>query len=175
MTTARHIKGHPLPNCPILGAGRQGCRAAAGAEGGAPHAVRRRRRPGHVRGPGGARQPDPGWQGHHGRGGIVALVLGLFFGVGPDQLGLSSGDPDTTAIASSAAQVQQSCLTGEDANTKDDCRTVAVVNSVQNYWGQEFALNGERYTPARTVLFSDRIATLLRVGHLGGRAALLPG
>lgn len=91
--------------------------------------------------------------------GIVALVLGLFFGVGPDQLGLSSGDPDTTATASSAAQVRQSCLTGEDANTKDDCRTVAVVNSVQDYWRQEFARNGETYTPARTVLFSDRIGT----------------
>ncbi|MFD4690791.1 neutral zinc metallopeptidase [Streptomyces sp. NPDC058463] len=91
--------------------------------------------------------------------GIIALVLGLFFGVGPDQLGLSSGDPDTTATASSAAQVQQSCLTGEDANTKDDCRTVAVVNSVQDYWRQEFARSGETYTPARTVLFSDRIGT----------------
>ncbi|MFE6040056.1 neutral zinc metallopeptidase [Streptomyces sp. NPDC056452] len=91
--------------------------------------------------------------------GIIALVLGLFFGVGPDQLGLSSGDPDTTATASSAAQVQQSCLTGEDANTRDDCRTVAVVNSVQDYWRQEFTRSGETYTPARTVLFSDRIGT----------------
>ncbi|MFJ8862875.1 neutral zinc metallopeptidase [Streptomyces sp. NPDC102451] len=91
--------------------------------------------------------------------GLIALVLGLFFGVGPEQLGLSSGDPEPAATASSAAQVEQSCRTGDDANTKDDCRTVAVVNSVQDYWGQEFARGGQTYTPARTVLFSDRIGT----------------
>ena len=91
--------------------------------------------------------------------GVIALILGLFFGVGPDQLGLSSGDSGTTATASSAAQIEQSCRTGQDANTRDDCRTVAVVNSVQDYWRQEFARSGETYTPARTVLFSDRIGT----------------
>lgn len=90
---------------------------------------------------------------------VIALVLGLFFGVGPDQLGLSSGDPDTTATASSAAQVEQNCRTGRDADTKDDCRTVAVVNSVQDYWQQEFARRDTTYASARTVLFTDRIGT----------------
>lgn len=91
--------------------------------------------------------------------GLIALILGLFFGVGPDQLGLSSGDSGTTATASSAAQVEQSCRTGQDANTRDDCRTVAVVNSVQDFWRQEFARRGARYTDAKTVLFTDRIGT----------------
>ncbi|MFH9619408.1 neutral zinc metallopeptidase [Streptomyces pratensis] len=91
--------------------------------------------------------------------GLVALVLGLFLGVGPEQLGLSSGDPEPAATSSSAAQVEQSCRTGEDANTEDDCRTVAVVNSVQDYWRQVFERSGETWTPARTVLFSDRIGT----------------
>ncbi|MFJ6853033.1 neutral zinc metallopeptidase [Streptomyces sp. NPDC091271] len=74
--------------------------------------------------------------------GLVALVLGLFLGVGPEQLGLSSGDPEPAATSSSAAQVEQNCRTGEDANTKDDCRTVAVVNSVQDYWRQVFERSG---------------------------------
>lgn len=91
--------------------------------------------------------------------GVIALILGLFFGVGPDQLGLSSGDSGTTATASSAAQVEQSCRTGQDANTRDDCRTVAVVNSVQDFWRQEFARRGARYPDAKTVLFTDRIGT----------------
>ncbi|WP_203185429.1 neutral zinc metallopeptidase [Streptomyces pratensis] len=91
--------------------------------------------------------------------GLVALVLGLFLGVGPEQLGLSSGDPEPAATSSSAAQVEQGCRTGEDANTEDDCRTVAVVNSVQDYWRQVFERSGETWTPARTVLFSDRIGT----------------
>lgn len=91
--------------------------------------------------------------------GVIALILGLFFGVGPDQLGLSSGDSGTTATASSAAQIEQSCRTGQDANTRDDCRTVAVVNSVQDFWRREFARRGARYADAKTVLFTDRIGT----------------
>lgn len=94
-----------------------------------------------------------------GIAGVIALILGLLFGVGPDQLGLSSGDSGTTATASSAAQVQQNCRTGRDANTKDDCRTVAVVNSVQDYWGQEFQRRDATYGSARTVLFTDRVST----------------
>ncbi|MDX2729195.1 neutral zinc metallopeptidase [Streptomyces sp. PA03-2a] len=91
--------------------------------------------------------------------GVIALILGLFFGVGPDQLGLSSGDSGTTATASSAAQIEQSCRTGQDANTRDDCRTVAVVNSVQDFWRREFTRRGARYADAKTVLFTDRIGT----------------
>ncbi|MEU9091447.1 neutral zinc metallopeptidase [Streptomyces sp. NPDC048428] len=94
-----------------------------------------------------------------GIAGVIALILGLLFGVGPDQLGLSSGDSGTTTTASSAAQVEQNCRTGRDANTKDDCRTVAVVNSVQDYWGQEFQRRDATYGGARTVLFTDRVDT----------------
>ncbi|MFB8028793.1 neutral zinc metallopeptidase [Streptomyces sp. NPDC056465] len=94
-----------------------------------------------------------------GIAGLIALVLGLLLGVGPEQLGLSSGDPEPAATSSSAAQVERSCRTGDDADTRDDCRTVAVVNSVQDYWDQEFERSGETYTTARTVLFSDRIGT----------------
>ncbi|MEU5824576.1 MULTISPECIES: KPN_02809 family neutral zinc metallopeptidase [Streptomyces] len=94
-----------------------------------------------------------------GIAGVIALILGLLFGVGPDQLGLSSGDSDPGATASSAAQVSRECRTGRDANTKDDCRIVAVVNSVQDYWDQEFARRDARYATARTVLFTDRIST----------------
>ncbi|WP_327170975.1 zinc metallopeptidase [Streptomyces sp. NBC_00656] len=94
-----------------------------------------------------------------GIAGVIALILGLLFGVGPDQLGLSSGDSGTTATASSAAQVEQNCRTGRDANTKDDCRTVAVVNSVQDYWRQEFQRRDATYGSARTVLFTDRVGT----------------
>ncbi|MDP5311119.1 KPN_02809 family neutral zinc metallopeptidase [Streptomyces poriferorum] len=94
-----------------------------------------------------------------GIAGVIALILGLLFGVGPDQLGLSSGDSGTTATASSEAQVEQSCRTGRDANTKDDCRTVAVVNSVQDYWRQEFQRRDATYGSARTVLFTDRVGT----------------
>ncbi|MFJ2186221.1 neutral zinc metallopeptidase [Streptomyces anulatus] len=94
-----------------------------------------------------------------GIAGVIALILGLLFGVGPDQLGLSSGDADPVATSSSAGQVRESCLKGQDANSREDCRTVAVVNSVQDFWRQEFARRDADYSAAPTVLFSERVGT----------------
>jgi predicted metalloprotease len=94
-----------------------------------------------------------------GVAGLIALLLGLFFGVGPDQLGLSAGDEEPGASASSLAQVQQTCRSGRDANTEEDCRVVAVVNSVQDFWAQEFERSGGTYTRSPTVFFSERVGT----------------
>ncbi|MFD5519686.1 neutral zinc metallopeptidase [Streptomyces sp. NPDC127066] len=94
-----------------------------------------------------------------GLAGLIALVLGLLFGVGPDRLGLASGGDEPGATASSLAQVQRTCLKGRDADAREDCRTVAVVNSVQAYWTREFARRGGVYTPAPAVVFSGRVTT----------------
>lgn len=94
-----------------------------------------------------------------GIAGVIALILGLLFGVGPDQLGLSSGDADPAATSSTAGQVRESCLKGQDANSREDCRTVAVVNSVQDFWRQEFARRDADYSAAPTVLFSQQVGT----------------
>ncbi|MFE2141757.1 neutral zinc metallopeptidase [Streptomyces sp. NPDC059456] len=94
-----------------------------------------------------------------GIAGLIALVLGLLFGVGPDQLGLSSGNPEPVATSSSLSEVQQSCRTGRDANSREDCRLVAVVNSTQDFWRGEFTRRGGRYAPASTVFFADRVNT----------------
>ncbi|MFJ5551528.1 neutral zinc metallopeptidase [Streptomyces sp. NPDC093225] len=91
--------------------------------------------------------------------GLIALLLALFLGVGPEQLGISSGDTEPQATASSVSQVEQACRTGRDANAREDCRLVAVVNSAQDFWRQEFARRGGAYTPAPTVFFSRRVPT----------------
>ncbi|MEU5220560.1 neutral zinc metallopeptidase [Streptomyces sp. NPDC020807] len=92
--------------------------------------------------------------------GFIALILGVLFGVGPDQLGLSSGGEDQpVATSSSAAQVTQACKKGSDANAREDCRTVAVVNSVQDFWRSEYARRGGTYANASTVMFTDRVGT----------------
>ena len=107
----------------------------------------------------GSRIPGGGLTVGGGIVGLVVLLVGAFFGLRPDQLGLSSGDSRPSTNASSLEQVQQSCKTGRDANTKDDCRMVAVVNSLQDFWTQDHQQRGERYSSARTVLFSDRVNT----------------
>ncbi|MFF9621099.1 neutral zinc metallopeptidase [Streptomyces griseosporeus] len=94
-----------------------------------------------------------------GVAGLIALLLGLFFGVGPDQLGLSSGGEQPAPAASSVDQVRQSCHSGRDANTRDDCRMVAVVNSVQDYWDAEFTRRGGSYGRSPTVFFTQRVGT----------------
>ncbi|MFD9513283.1 KPN_02809 family neutral zinc metallopeptidase [Streptomyces mirabilis] len=94
-----------------------------------------------------------------GIAGLIALILGLFFGVGPDQLGLSSGNDQPAVTTSSLDQIKQTCRKGRDANAREDCRTVAVINSVQDFWAQEFARRGGTYTRSPTVFFSGRVNT----------------
>ncbi|MFJ2745569.1 neutral zinc metallopeptidase [Streptomyces sp. NPDC087440] len=91
--------------------------------------------------------------------GFIALIMGVLFGVGPDQLGLSSGEQQPGGSASAQAQVQEGCKTGRDANTREDCRILGVVNSVQDFWRAEFARRNARYSDAKTVFFSHRVPT----------------
>ncbi|MGW4158931.1 KPN_02809 family neutral zinc metallopeptidase [Streptomyces sp. NPDC004788] len=107
----------------------------------------------------GARIPGGGATIGGGIIGFVALVLGLVFGVGPEQLGLSAGGDEPGATSSSASQVARTCKKGSDANAREDCRIVAVVNSVQDFWRSEYARRGGRYGDASTVVFSRQVPT----------------
>ncbi|MBT2504352.1 neutral zinc metallopeptidase [Streptomyces sp. ISL-98] len=91
--------------------------------------------------------------------GLVALVLGVLFGVGPEQVGLSEDDPEAGGTSSSRAQVRLNCRKGRDANTDEHCRILAVVNSVQDHWRREFVRRGTRYAGARPVFFDGRAGT----------------
>ncbi|KAB1987402.1 KPN_02809 family neutral zinc metallopeptidase [Streptomyces triticiradicis] len=90
---------------------------------------------------------------------LAALALGLLFGVGTDRLGPSSDGDRTGAGVSSLAQVRRTCPEGRDADAREDCRAVAVVDSVQAYWTREFARRGGVYTRAPAVFFSGRVNT----------------
>ena len=81
---------------------------------------------------------------------VIALLGGNpFSGSGTNSLSLGSGQTgDNTNLAAS-------CHTGADANQSEDCRIVAVVNSVQDYWGQALP----NYREADTTLFTSAIAT----------------
>ncbi|MEX0673575.1 MAG: neutral zinc metallopeptidase [Gaiellaceae bacterium] len=55
--------------------------------------------------------------------------------------------------------VSSECRTGADANERQDCRIVGVVNSVQEFWSGVFERSGERYPFADTVFFTDQVQT----------------
>jgi predicted metalloprotease len=75
---------------------------------------------------------------------IVVVVLALLgvnplSGADPYALGTGSGEP--------ATELSSTCRNGSDANQREDCRIVGVVNSVQDYWSDH--VDGYREAPTR--------------------------
>ncbi len=79
--------------------------------------------------------------------GLIVLVISLLSGGSGSAPELNLGEPESDLSAD--------CRTGEDANQRDDCRIVGVVNSVQEYWAGE--LDG--YRQAKTVFFAGAVNT----------------
>src|SRR4029453_9177419 len=90
--------------------------------------------------------------------GIIGLLGALLLGVNPFESS-DSGFPGVDQVQGDNTQIQQECKTGEDANTKQDWRTVAIVNSVQEFWSDEFRRRGGEYQPATTRLFTQATQT----------------
>jgi predicted metalloprotease len=114
-----------------------------------------------VRGRGGRGGLALGAGGVGGLGGIgllIYLLIALLSGGGG--LGqLSSLDEEQVGRGDVPAEVSQECRTGQDANERQDCRIVAVVNSVQKFWDGVFERSGRRYQYVDTVFFSDQVQT----------------
>jgi predicted metalloprotease len=88
--------------------------------------------------------------------GLIVLLVTLLLGGNPTDLGGSSA-PQATAPSGGVpgGSISENCQTGADATQSQDCRIVAYVNSIQEYWGDALPRYGLQYTPSRTVLFSD--------------------
>ncbi|MGH3516882.1 MAG: KPN_02809 family neutral zinc metallopeptidase [Haloechinothrix sp.] len=100
-----------------------------------------------------------------GGGGVSIVGLLLYFlvsqfgGGGIDSgLGLGLGDVGAGEQVQSG-DLARECRTGADANTNHDCAMVAIVNSVQDFWGDMFARSGQTYRESTTTFFNGGVST----------------
>ena len=93
-----------------------------------------------------------------GGGGVIGIIVLLAFlflsgGGGLGDLGSLAGQT-VGPTGQPSGEIAQNCQTGADANEREDCRIVAVINSVQEYWTR----NVRNYQPAKTRFFEDGIS-----------------
>jgi predicted metalloprotease len=94
--------------------------------------------------------------------GLAGIVIYLLFSLlsGGGGLGqLAPLEDQQVGRGDTPGEVSEECRTGEDANERQDCRIVAVVNSVQSYWDSVFRRSRQRYPYADTVFFTDQVPT----------------
>jgi uncharacterized protein len=91
-----------------------------------------------------------------GLGGIVVLIAVLLLGGSPQDAATLTGILDRTTVGQeSPNDLTQECQTDVDANSREDCRIIGYVNSIQAYWST--AVDG--YTLAPTTFFTDSYNT----------------
>ena len=93
--------------------------------------------------------------------GVIVYVLFSLLGGGggvPSGLGDGLGGVGSGQTADNSA-LEQACRTGADANASQDCRIVAVINSIQAYWRDQFARSGQTYQVAPTNFFRGSVDT----------------
>jgi predicted metalloprotease len=88
---------------------------------------------------------------------VIYLLVSLLGGGGLGQLGplddarVGQGDTPST--------INEDCKTGQDANQREDCRIVAVVNSTQKFWNGVFTDSNRKYQYSDTVFFTGNVQT----------------
>ncbi len=93
-----------------------------------------------------------------GGGGLIGLVIllaVLFLSGGGASGDLGQLEDQTVGPGTASSELQTECRTGEDANQREDCRIVGVVNSVQAYWQK----TARGYEPTKTRFFDGVIQT----------------
>ncbi len=91
---------------------------------------------------------------------VVYLLVTFLSGGNGGSLGpLDQLQGERVGQGDTPSSISQDCKTGQDANEREDCRIVAVVNSVQKFWDGVFQRSGQRYQYVDTVFFTDQVNT----------------
>jgi predicted metalloprotease len=90
---------------------------------------------------------------------VIYLLLQAFSGGGGLGGQLGPLQDQRVGQGDTPSSVNEECKTGADANNREDCRIVAVVNSVQKFWGEVFQRSGRQYQNVDTVFFTDQVNT----------------
>src|SRR5947209_20198728 len=90
---------------------------------------------------------------------VVSILFALLGGGGTGTYGSLDGVSAGPGSGAGGASAQLDCHTGVDANTRQDCRILGDVNSVQAYWRGWFQAHGKRYQPADTIFFTGSTDT----------------
>jgi predicted metalloprotease len=94
--------------------------------------------------------------------GLVGLAIYLLLALlsGGNALGqLAPLEDQQVGRGDTPSEISQDCKTGEDANKRQDCRIVAVVNSVQQFWNGVFERSNRKYQYSDTVFFNGQTQT----------------
>ena len=107
------------------------------------------------RGAGGMSLPGGGLAVGGGGLGIVGLAIYLLIAVLSNGNGGLSAPLQNLNDRSVGAQPAAGCTTAQAANTREDCRIVGYINSIQAYWGKTL----KNYTISKTVFFTGSTGT----------------
>jgi predicted metalloprotease len=111
------------------------------------------------RGAGGMSMPGGGLAVGGGGLGVVGLAIYLLITVLSNSSGGLSAPLQNLNDRSVGAQPAAGCATAQDANTREDCRIVGYVNSIQAYWTGQFKAAGRSYAIVKTVFFDGSTPT----------------
>ena len=110
------------------------------------------------RGAGGFALPGGGLAVGGGGLGLVGLVVYVLITVLSNSGGLAA-PLDKLDNRSVGARPTTGCTNARAANTREDCRIVGYVNSIQAYWSSQFKAAGRDYAIVKTVFFDGSTQT----------------
>ncbi|MEO7288375.1 MAG: neutral zinc metallopeptidase, partial [Jatrophihabitantaceae bacterium] len=95
---------------------------------------------------------------------IVVVLINVLGGGGSSGLpggltGLSGVGAGSNVTSVDNGQLQSSCKTGKDANSRTDCALVADIESIEEYWASELPALGPAYQHAPTRFFRGQTST----------------